>query len=353
MIVAPDAWASRRGESLRLLVDRLSHQRAPAPTVVCWQSGPLTAEFEALAPVIDAGAVNGDASVRALTSVRLRPLARRLKTLRLRRLLAPLAPRSQVLLGGLGAMAYHHWLPPGRRTMVLWLDPAAAEDDHDPTQLLEAREVVASFLVSDEHSARALASVGVPLERVHRVGEPVVVREPSLRRAPALRGDRGIVAVVGGTPDDADVAELLAILATTSTIADDFSVAWVQDDLQSAWARWADDRFAGVESHVEDWSVEHCRHRLDDLVALVVLAPLPHPLVAHAAAAGVPVLDRDGAAGDLGAGDNATPLPTRLADLLDDARRWQAASDQSRFRARLHDVDHVVDVVLQSLERTG
>ncbi len=353
MIVAPNAWVGRRTESLHLLVERLARQLDPPPAVVCWQSGPLSPEFAALAPTVDAGSVNDGAAVRSLAAAHLRPVARRLKTVRLRRLLAPMAPRRRVLLGGLGALAYHDWMPPGARTTALWLDEAGAIDP-DPSELRRARGVASAFLVSDERSAEALASVGVPVERVHRVGEPVVASETSLMLpAAGGRDGRATVALIGATLDDPDVIDLLTVIAGTATGRPQPAAAWVHDDLQAGWARWGDDRFAGLEGQVVDWSLDHCRHRLDQLAALVVLTALPHPIAVEAAAAGVPVLDRGGAAGALGQGSGDEPLAARLARLLGDDGVWQDASDQARFRARIHDVDRLVDVVLRALEPPG
>lgn len=132
VVVLPDGEPGLRTDALVTLVGWLADATEVSPTVVWWQGGPAVGPVRGSARVIDAGSVNDELLPRALAAVRLVPLARRLKSLRLRRLLAPLSNADTVLLGSPSVRSFLDWVPEaGRRRLVVWCDPdEIAEERH-------------------------------------------------------------------------------------------------------------------------------------------------------------------------------------------------------------------------------
>lgn len=339
LVVVPEARLLPRTEALLALVRWMTHAGGPAPTVLCWQSGPLVGHFAAEAPVIDAGAVNDDLAARALAAVGFTPVARGLKSRRLRRLLAPLAACPQILLGGASTAVLLEWLPPrAHRDVAIWLgdDELAAVDRVLP--------MATSFLVTGDDTAAALVAAGASSARIRRVAEPLVPRPA----APPVARPGHVVAVAGTDPTDA-MAGLVASVAAAAG-RPGTAVALVHTDLDPCWARWSDPRFAGFEGLVADWSVDECRRRFDDLAALVLVGPDGATLAAEAAVSGVPVLSLSRTGDAVAVVDDAQALAGRLGDLLDDEVALGRAREDAMRRARPHLVDDAGRAVMAAFD---
>ncbi|MCB1017422.1 MAG: hypothetical protein KDB10_20210 [Acidimicrobiales bacterium] len=345
VVVVPEATARRRTEALLAVCRWLADDLGAPPTVVCWQGGPLVDAFGAVAPVIDAAAVNEELPARALGAVGLLPAARAWKHLRLRGLLRPLAPAGRVLLGGPDTLPLVEWLPrrPGREVAV-WLG------DEDLASVGDAVRAATAFVAAGDEIAEALLAAGVAERRLHRVAEPLVA--PA---GPPADGDlpagRPCVAVLGaGTGDEQAVPALVAAVAATAAL-DGPSVLWVQPEGAQTGALWTDPRFAGLEARVVDGVADDVRRHRDGLVAVVQAGPAHAALAVEAAVHGVPVLAL-GPTGGVHATvvePDATRLGAHLTELVADPARRAAARDETRRRARLHRVDEAGRAVLSAL----
>ena len=315
------------------------------PTVLCWQSGSMVSAFEAVGPVIDAGSVNDNPAALVLAAVRLSAVARPLKSVQLRRALAPLHECDRLLLGGADAAAMLEWLPPSSdRRVSLWVD------DGDIGGLAHLTAIATSFLAAGPIVDRALRDQGLPTERVQLVGEPLIDRAPS--PATDHRGD--IVAVAGATRLTGGALSCLLPVIVASLGQQATKVALVHDDLRQSWERWTDAAWAGLEAQVDDWRIDHCRHRMADLAALVLLGPVHDALAVQAAQQGVPVLALGNTTESVAdAREDAVALIERLRALLTDPAVWKEASEESARRADRHRVDRVGRAVLQSLDLRG
>lgn len=343
VVVVPEAIALQRTETLLRLVRWLGAERERPPTVVCWQSGPLVAAFAEAVPVIDAGAVNRHLGARALAAARVTPAARALKSLQLRRALAPLAGCERFLLGGPDTIPLLEWLPSAdNRRVAVWLD------DGDTRRVDEVASVATSFLVGGDRVGAALRERGIAAERLHRVAEPLVAAAPDAGRHGLAER---LVAVVDTGPSAIEALPVLLAAISGAGARPQPAVAWVHEDLRRSWARWTDPRFAGLEGQLVDWSLDECEERSDDIAALVLLGSTAAPLAAVATSRGVPVLTVG--AGDDSVGidhDDLAALADRLRALLRDPTVWAEASAQTLLRNAPHRVDHVGRSVLAALD---
>lgn len=342
-MVVQEATAVQRTETLLRLVRWLAAELERPPTVVCWQSGALVGAFAEWAPVIDAGTVNRNLGARTLAAARLTPASRALKSLQLRRLLAPLAGCERFLLGGPDTIALLEWLPPAaNRRVAVWLD------DGDARRVDEVAAVATSFLVGGPRAGAALSERGIAAERLHQVAEPLVAVPPGVHR-PGL-SDR-VVAVVDTGPTAIEALPVLLAAVSGAGSRPQPAVAWVHEDLRRSWARWTDPRFAGLEGQLVDWALDECQDRSEELAALVLVGPGAGPLAAAVTSRGVPVLTVG--AGDDSVGidhDDLAALADRLRRLLGDPVVWAEASAQTLLRNAPHRVDHVGRAVLAALE---
>ncbi|MBL8774600.1 MAG: hypothetical protein JNK12_01660 [Acidimicrobiales bacterium] len=346
VVVVPDAGDHVRTDALLTLVSWLAEARGAPPTVVCWQTGERVAEFRRVAAVLDAGAINEAVPARALAAARLTPLARAWKSRRLRRLLAPLADADLLVLGGADTVALLEWLPPrAGREVAVWLG------DDDAPLVDRAVSAGSSFLVAGDRVAAALVAQGAAPARLLRVGEPLVAGPEGDDDAdrPSSPAGPGRIAVVGAGPGDDDALPGLVAAVLAGATLPPPAVAWVRGDGDPA-ARWADDRYAGFEHEVVDWTPQHARDHLDEVVALVVVGPADRLLVAEAAVRGVPVLAGlpVGIRGAVEATD-AEGLHDLLTAVVTDPTATTALVDRSREAARPHLVDQAGRATLAAL----
>lgn len=209
MVVLPDGDAGLRTDALLALVAWLADATGVAPAVVWWQHGPAVGPVPGTSAVIDAGAVNDQLVPRSLAAAGLRPLARRVKSVRLRRLLAPLADADAVLLGSPAMAAFLEWVPTeGQRRVAVWCGDGEAFDP----RALPAPDATAVHVGSGPSDEPAVTGAerfgngtgpsGLVLHPT-RVAEALGVTVPSTRAADRLtvverrpRGDEPLPAAV-------------------------------------------------------------------------------------------------------------------------------------------------------------
>lgn len=339
-VVLADAQPGTHLDGMVALVERLHAHLGEPPLVVCWESGPGVETLAATAPVIDAGEVNRAAAPLLLQRLHARPLARRAKSVLLRRALRPLHGAPRLLLDGVATAVSLAWLPPGPRHVDLLLRAHDAVADAAAVQ-----DRIDRFLVSDDRTASALIDAGVGRERIAFVGDPLVTT------AAAPPSPRAPVAVAGTRIDLDAVLEVLLVLDRAG-LGDGCGMAWVHESPDPGWARWADVRFSGVEDRVVDLTADEVGPGLPGVQLLLVDGDLPGDLGRHAAAAGVPVVERDEAgtwvetlSARVGADEDLGRVDGRDRDAAGDGEDGAGDDERGRVRER-HDVGHAAAVVL-------
>lgn len=213
VVVLPDGEPGLRTDALVTLVGWLADATEVSPTVVWWQGGPAVGRVRGSGRVIDAGSVNDELLPRALAAVGLVSLARRLKSLRLRRLLAPLSNADSVLLGSPSVRSFLEWVPAaGARRLVVWCDPDEIAEERD--QGLPSGAVVVTAGPTDPSAATVdVGAVGEVGDDGH--GPTVLVLHPDrVARALDLAVDPGRagapLTIVDRPPPPAERADLVA-----------------------------------------------------------------------------------------------------------------------------------------------
>jgi hypothetical protein len=298
LLVVPDA--EDRPSTRRLL--GLARALAARPdlelTVLTWRTGPLVADFAAVAPAVDAGEVNLSTAARVLNKAQLGPAARLVKNRHLQRLLAPLARTPIVVVGGLGALPALAWLDRPGATAVVVL----ATDDRDVDRALLARADL--VVATDPEVADWAVEAGV---------DPSAVRRHALAEGPELADTApSRVGLIGWTPEE--VARLAAVLTTADP---EVAMTWFVDE-PTGWALWNGPTASPLAAKVK---LAPPHPRTSDLVELTSLLvghdrSADRGIVGAARTFGVPVLA-------LGP-DGIDEAPARAADVRrpDDNGTW-------------------------------
>ena len=242
--------------------------------ILVWISGPRTADFAAVAPTLDAGAVNHWGPARQLSRLRLGPVARLVKNRRLRSLLAGLAGVDAAIVGGPDGVPAVAWLPSPPSTTALLVSAA------DLGAIPGLNDDLAAFtfvVATDADAVPLVEAADIPADRLCVHG---LLDGPD----PGATTERDRIGLVGW--DAGEVSEIVGIL-----VADDptTEVTWFAEE-QAAWGLWQGPTASPAANRVHVAPLAASAADLARLRVLIEGRTGPGGLGANAPLFGVPVV---------------------------------------------------------------